>query len=71
MIERKEMTLESLRKTGCFDWKIFALITIILFYGSLFSASAAEIRGRVGWVYDGDTLLVDGVGKVRDRKSVV
>lgn len=59
------MPLESLKKTGCFAGKIFALLTIILFYGTLFSASAAEIRGRVGWVYDGDTLLVEGVGKVR------
>lgn len=28
-------------------------------------ADAAEVSGRVTWIYDGDTLMVDGVGKVR------
>lgn len=40
------------------------LIAILLCCGTL-AASAAEVRGRVSWVYDGDTINVDGVGKVR------
>ena len=32
----------------------------------LFSpASATELYGRVSWIYDGDTLLVEKIGKVR------
>ena len=44
--------------------KIFLLLTI-LFCSATLSVAAAEVRGRVSWVYDGDTLMVDGVGKVR------
>ncbi len=29
------------------------------------SPALAELGGRVSWIYDGDTLLVEGVGKVR------
>jgi len=32
---------------------------------SVLPASAVEVRGRVSWIYDGDTLKVEGVGKVR------
>ena len=47
-----------------FCGKIFALILVLLLC-SVFCAAAAEVRGRVSWIYDGDTVKVDGVGKVR------
>jgi micrococcal nuclease len=47
-----------------FRWQIFALLLALLF-GAVFPAAADEVRGRVSWVYDGDTLMVDGVGKIR------
>jgi micrococcal nuclease len=47
-----------------FRWQIVALI-ISLLLCSVLGAAAAEVRGRVSWVYDGDTIKVDGVGKVR------
>jgi micrococcal nuclease len=45
-------------------WKIIVLILCLLL-GSVLFAAAAGVRGRVSWVYDGDTVMVDGVGKVR------
>ncbi len=52
----------------CRGWELFRPI----FWGLLFvfilnGAQAAEPRtgGIVSWVYDGDTLQVDGIGKVR------
>lgn len=47
-----------------FPWKIFGLILALLLC-SVLSVAAAEVRGRVSWIYDGDTVMVDGVGKVR------
>ncbi len=42
--------------------KFATLLLLLLFFGN----AAAETRsGRVSWVYDGDTLKVEGVGKVR------
>ena len=48
----------------CCRWKNLLLILSFLFCFAL-SAAAGEVRGRVNWVYDGDTVKVEGVGKVR------
>lgn len=48
----------------CCRWKNLLLILSFLFCSAL-SAAAGEVRGRVSWVYDGDTVKVEGVGKVR------
>lgn len=48
----------------CFRWQILLLL-ITLLLGTALSVAAAEVRGRVSWIYDGDTVKVDGVGKVR------
>lgn len=48
----------------CCRWKNLLLILSVLFC-SVLSAAAGEVRGRVSWVYDGDTVKVEGVGKVR------
>jgi micrococcal nuclease len=48
----------------CYRWKNLLLILVLLFC-SVLSAAAGEVRGRVSWVYDGDTVKVEGVGKVR------
>jgi micrococcal nuclease len=45
-------------------WQTFILL-ISLFLGSVLAVAAGEGRGRVSWIYDGDTVMVDGVGKVR------
>ena len=45
-------------------WQIFVLI-ISLLLCTVLGAAAADVRGRVSWIYDGDTIKVDGVGKVR------
>lgn len=45
-------------------WQIIVLI-ISLLLGSVLAVAAAEVRGRVSWIYDGDTVKVDGIGKVR------
>ncbi len=42
--------------------RLFPLLLALLLCSSL---ACAERNGRVSWVYDGDTLLVEGVGKVR------
>lgn len=47
-----------------FRWQIFILI-IALLLCSVLCVAAGEVRGRVSWIYDGDTVKVDGVGKVR------
>ena len=47
-----------------FRWHTFVLIIGFLLC-SLLCAGAAEVRGRVSWIYDGDTVMVDGIGKVR------
>ena len=39
-----------------------ALALLFLLAGSL---QAAEVTGRVSWIYDGDTLKVEKIGKVR------
>ena len=39
------------------------LLTCLLLFAS--PLSAAELRGTVSWIYDGDTLQIDGLGKVR------
>ncbi len=49
-------------------WELFRpIFRIILFVLVLNGAQAAEPKtgGIVSWVYDGDTLQVDGIGKVR------
>lgn len=48
----------------------YALLRLMMFAALLCSAlaasaDAADLHGRVGWIYDGDTLEVDGVGTVR------
>ena len=48
----------------CCHWKNLLLIFSLLFCSAL-SAAAGEVRGRVSWVYDGDTVKVEGIGKVR------
>ena len=45
-------------------WQTFVLLVVLLL-GTVLSVAAAEVRGRVSWIYDGDTVKVDGVGKVR------
>ena len=47
-----------------FRWQIFVLI-IGLLLCSVLCVAAGEMRGRVSWIYDGDTVKVDGFGKVR------
>ena len=41
------------------------LLTLILLLAGISPLHAAEYTGSVSWIYDGDTLRVDGVGKVR------
>lgn len=48
-----------------FRCKFLLLICVTLFFSGVIPVHAADLRGRVSWVYDGDTLKVDGVGKVR------
>lgn len=47
-----------------FRWQTFVLIISFLLC-SVLGVAADEVRGRVSWIYDGDTIKVDGVGKVR------
>lgn len=42
-----------------------SLFSLVLFLVFSCAAVAAEYHGRVTWVYDGDTVKVEGVGKVR------
>ena len=48
----------------CCRGKNLLLILSFLFCFVL-SAAAGEVRGRVSWVYDGDTVKIEGIGKVR------
>lgn len=45
--------------------KMFVTVIGILLSCYVLPVSAGEVRGRVKWIYDGDTIMVDGVGKVR------
>ncbi|WP_305043240.1 thermonuclease family protein [Geoalkalibacter sp.] len=40
-------------------------LLLLLLLGSALSACGAEARGRVSWIHDGDTLEVEGLGRVR------
>lgn len=45
-------------------WKqFFILLALLLLLGS--TSSAAQLTGQVTWVYDGDTLKVENIGKIR------
>lgn len=46
-------------------WRGFLLLPFLVAAGFTTFCDAAETRGRVEWVYDGDTVQVAGVGKVR------
>ena len=41
------------------------LLTLILFISLTASLQAKELTGQVLWVYDGDTLKIEKIGKVR------
>lgn len=41
------------------------LLLALFLLASATAAGAGELRGRVEWIYDGDTIKVAGVGKVR------
>ena len=41
------------------------LLALVLLLTCATPLCAADYSGRVSWIYDGDTLLVDGVGKIR------
>lgn len=43
----------------------FLLLLFLLLFWVAQPAAAGKLNGTVQWVYDGDTLLVEGVGKVR------
>lgn len=45
-------------------WQRFCLLLALLFL-LLGSAHATELTGHVLWVYDGDTLMIENIGKVR------
>lgn len=40
----------------------FALLLLLFFCGT---SNAETLSGKVNWIYDGDTLKVSGIGKVR------
>lgn len=42
-----------------------ALLTGLLLLSCITAAAAGELRGKVEWIYDGDTIKVTGIGKVR------
>ncbi|MGM0415963.1 MAG: thermonuclease family protein [Thermodesulfobacteriota bacterium] len=42
-----------------------ALMVILLWSMFSTSACARDLHGRVGWIYDGDSIKVEGVGDVR------
>ncbi len=42
--------------------RLFPLLLFLLFSSSAFAESRS---GNVSWIYDGDTIKVDGIGKVR------
>ena len=41
------------------------LLGFLLFFLLAVSLQAAELTGRVSWIYDGDTLKIEKIGKVR------
>ncbi|MCK4501665.1 MAG: thermonuclease family protein [Desulfuromonadales bacterium] len=41
------------------------LLPVIFLFLVTVSAQAATLNGRVSWIYDGDTIKVEGIGKVR------
>lgn len=43
----------------------FFLTCLLLFLVQILTACGAETRGRVSWIHDGDTLEVEGLGRVR------
>lgn len=45
----------------CYPGLLLALLLLVF----ATAAGAGELRGRVEWIYDGDTIKVAGVGKVR------
>ncbi|MGC9519987.1 MAG: thermonuclease family protein [Desulfuromonadaceae bacterium] len=42
-----------------------ALLVLLLWSTWSVSAHAGQLQGRVAWIYDGDTIRVDGLGDVR------
>jgi micrococcal nuclease len=44
---------------------MFRVLCVLLFCLIGTSAVAATVSGKVSWIYDGDTIKVEGVGKVR------
>lgn len=42
-----------------------ALLVLLLWSVCSAHACAAQMQGRVAWIYDGDTIRVDGIGDVR------
>jgi micrococcal nuclease len=42
-----------------------AVLVLFIILGSSTAARAAELSGRVTWIYDGDTIRVERLGKVR------
>lgn len=46
-----------------FRWRILLPVLVLLLLGT--AAQARQLQGRVQWIYDGDTIKVAGVGKVR------
>jgi micrococcal nuclease len=45
--------------------KRFFIFLLFLLLGSTVCSAAQTLEGKVNWVYDGDTLKVSGIGKVR------
>ena len=43
----------------------FCLLLLLCYCGDAVAAASNILQGEVSWVYDGDTLKVDGFGKVR------
>jgi len=53
-------------RVGLMRRRIIVPVLLLLLCWSVSQAlAAAELRGRVSWVYDGDTIRVAGIGKVR------
>ncbi len=43
--------------------RFFLLLSLLLLFAPM--SQAKELNGRVSWIYDGDTLKIDKIGKVR------
>lgn len=50
-------------RSSCLRFQTALFVLLLLLLGA--SAQARQLQGRVLWIYDGDTLKVAGVGKVR------